>query len=114
MIISLPLWDDDKALINQQIRNWKFSCLFEGDRHQHVAVQAAALFLREHAENFPAEAALNNPTNLTILAIKVYGVFLEGPGKLRQIGQAPSDNEIVKAILKAKEKFEARRLIRSN
>jgi Fe-S-cluster containining protein len=99
--------DDDKAMINQHIQHWKFSYPTKRNRNQHLAVQAAAKFLQERAECFPGGVP-SNPSQLAILAIKVYDVFLKynaGPGKN---GCVASDIVVAKAIMKANEKFEAR------
>lgn len=102
--------EDDKALINQRIRQWKFEYPTERDRNQHTAVQAAAKFLREHAECLPAEVVPRNSSQLAILAIKVYDVFLKYNGESRHSGRAFSEIRVGKAIIKANERFEARRI----
>ena len=100
--------DDDKALITQHIKRWKFSYLTRRDHNQHSAVQAAAKFLRDHAECFPAGAVPSNSTQLAILAIKVYDVFLKHDNESGKTGRVPSDLEVAKAVMEANEKFEAR------
>jgi Fe-S-cluster containining protein len=94
--------DDDKVLINEHIRRWKFSYPTKRDLSQHLAVQAAARFLREHAECFPAGVLPRNPTQLAILAIKVYDVFFKDNDESRE------DHEIAKAVIEAYKRFEAR------
>lgn len=100
--------DDDKALITQHIRRWKFSYPTERDRDQHSAVQAAARFLRERSECLPAEMAPKNSSQLAILAIKVYEVFLKLNDESVKTGRAFTDTEIAEAIVKADQEFEAR------
>lgn len=97
--------DDDKALIAKRIGRWKFGYPIRGDRLRHAAVQAAALFLREHAACFPAGVVPRNPTQLAILAIKVYRVFLKYDEESRQAGRV-SAPEIVQAVMAANEKLE--------
>lgn len=94
--------EDDKVLINRHIQRWKFSYPTKRDLNQHLAVQAAARFLQERAECFPAGVLPRNPTQLAILAIKVYDIFLEYNGESRE------DHEIAKAVMEAYERFEAR------
>jgi hypothetical protein len=101
--------DDEKALINQRAKRWKFSYPTGRDRDQHSAVQAAAIFLRERAECFPGGAVPGNPSQLAILAIKVYKVFLNENGDSGKNGQVPTDIETAKVIMEANERFEARR-----
>jgi Fe-S-cluster containining protein len=100
--------DADKALINQRIRRWKFSYPSQRDRDEHAAVLRAARFFREHGDCFPAEAVPRNPSQLAILAIKVYDVFLTYDD-LSKSGSVAPKSEVAKAIMDANEKFEARR-----
>jgi len=105
---GLAAGDDDKALITQQIRRWQFSFPTKLDHHQQAAVQAAARFLRERAECFPAGVVPSNSTQLAILAIKVYDVFLKYSDESGKTGRVPPDLEVVKAVIEANEKLEAR------
>ncbi len=67
---------DDKARVNRRVKRWKFSYPAKRDHDEHLAVQAAAKFIREHAECFPGGRIPSNPSQLAILAIEVYEVFL--------------------------------------
>jgi uncharacterized protein len=99
--------EDDKTLITQRTKRWAFSYPTKLDQDQHLAVQAAARFLQEHADCFPAGAVSSNPSQLAILAIKVYDVFLKYKEEYEQSGRVYSDKEVAQAIMEAKEKFEA-------
>lgn len=101
--------DDDKTLITQRVRRWKFSYPTKRDHHQHSAVQAAAKFLRERAECFPAGAVPKNSSQLAILAIKVYDVFLKYNDEFGQTGRLSSDIEVAKAIMEVNQKFKVKR-----
>jgi Fe-S-cluster containining protein len=101
--------DEGKAPIAQQIRRWKFSYPFPRDRNQHAAVQAAARFLRERKECFPAGVVPSDSTQLAILAIKVYDVFLKPNDGSGKAGRVSRDCKIAEAVRKANERFEARR-----
>ena len=101
--------DDSKAMISQQIRRWKFSYPTQRDHDQHFAVQAAATFLQEHAKLFPGGFVPSNPTQLAILALKVYDVFLKNNDESGKTGRVASDIEVAKAVMEATEKFEAGR-----
>ena len=94
--------ENDKALVNQRVKRWKFSYPTRLDRDQHTAVKAAAAFLQERAECFPGGAVPTNPSQIAIVALKVYKVFL-------RCDDMPPDNEVAKAIMEANERFEARR-----
>jgi uncharacterized protein len=100
--------DEGKAVINRRIMNWKFSYLTKLGRDQHSAVKAAAMFLQERSESFPAGKVPTNPSQLAVLAIMVYGVFLKYKYGSGRTGNISSDIKIAKAIMKASEKFEAR------
>jgi len=106
---GIPPGEDDKALIAERVRRWKFSYLTQGERKRHSAVQAAAAFLSERAECFPAGAVPRNSTQLAILAIKVFNVFLRNKCKPGKTGCTSDDLKIAKVVMKANEKFEARR-----
>jgi Fe-S-cluster containining protein len=101
--------DEGKAPITQRIRRWKFSYPTPRDRNQHIAVQAAARFLRERGECFPAGVVPSDSTQLAILAIKVYDVFLKSKGESGKAGRVSSDLKVAEAVREANEKFEARR-----
>ncbi|MCK5739527.1 YkgJ family cysteine cluster protein [bacterium] len=98
--------DKDKVLINQQIQRWKFRSDTTDALNRHSAVKAAALFLREHAENFPAGFIPGNATQLAILAINVYDVFLKEIETSGKNGRPTPDIEIVNAIVAADAAFE--------
>jgi Fe-S-cluster containining protein len=102
--------DADKALINQRVKRWKFSYPTRLDRDQHAAVQAAAKFIQERAECFPGGAVPTNLSQLAILALKVYKVFLRRDDDSGKTGQMPPDSEVAKAVMEANERFEARRI----
>ncbi len=90
----------DKARIDQRVRRWKFSYSAGRDRDEHLAVRAAARFIREHAESFPGGRIPGSPSELAILAVKVHAVFLEE-------GERPA-NEMAGAIVEALREFDER------
>jgi len=101
--------EKDKARITQRAKRWKFSYPTKRDHEEHAAVQAAARFIQEHAECFPGGAVPTNPSQLAILAIKVYAVFLkndEGSAKTRG---ASLDTEMANTIVHACKTFDATR-----
>jgi Fe-S-cluster containining protein len=99
---------EEKAVINRRILNWKFSYLTEHEHDQHSAVKAAAVFLQERSECFPAGKVPTNQSQLAVLAIKVYGVFLKHKDVSIRARHVSSDIKVAKAIMKANEKFEAK------
>jgi Fe-S-cluster containining protein len=101
--------DGDKARITERVRRWKFSYPTERDCEEHLAVQAAAKFIQEHAEYFPGGKIPGTPGQLAVLAIKVYEVFLKKDGGSAKTGRASSDAEVADAIVEACRTFDARR-----
>ncbi|KNZ40945.1 YkgJ family cysteine cluster protein [Acetobacterium bakii] len=102
--------DDDKARIKKRTDQWEFAYPTQQDRDEHFAVQAAAQFIKEHAACFPQGAIPHNPSQLAILSIKVYAVFLKDDNGSAEAEKVSADAEIAQAIIKANEAFEARRL----
>lgn len=100
----------EKAVINQRVKCWKFSYPNNLDRDEHLAVTAAATFIEAHANCFPGERVPDNPSDLAILAIKVYDVFLNKGGRTGGPADGLSDADIANAIVDASEVFDAKLL----
>ncbi len=101
--------DADKARINQRVQRWRFSYPSQRDRDDHNAVQAAAKYLLDHPECFPTGVTPANPSDVAILAITVYEVFLTSHEDHSNPGHTADDLELAGAIAKANAEFEARR-----
>lgn len=99
---------EDKALINRQIKRWRFDYPAKRDRDQHLAVQNAAKFLIEHADCFPGGTVPQNPLQIAILAIKVYGVFLRYSRKTANPGSGIPAAKTAREIMAANARFEAK------
>jgi Fe-S-cluster containining protein len=97
---------EDKAGITRRAGRWKFSYPTRLDRDEHAAVKAAATFIQEHAKCFPREALPGNPSQLAILAIKAYDVFLKKDGRAAGSERISTDVEVAQAIVQASRKFE--------
>ena len=96
----------DKATINERIRYWRFSYPSELDRAEHLAVRSAAKFIQEHASAFPGGGVPTDPSQLAILAIKVYDVFIAREDEAVAQGTSHSHAEIAKAIVTASKRFD--------
>jgi Fe-S-cluster containining protein len=72
------LESQDKPRINARVEQWRFDYPAPLDRQEHQAVQAAAKFIQENANLFPGGKIPSSPSQLAVLALKVYGVFM-GP-----------------------------------
>jgi uncharacterized protein len=93
--------DKDKSVINQRVREWRFTYPAEADRMMHDAVQMAAAFIKENSASFPGGRAPTAPTGIAVLATKVYTVFCDPDIKTK------SDAEIATAIVNASREFDA-------
>ncbi len=68
--------EETRPLISQQAKRWKFAFPSAQDYKELKAVQSAAKFLKENSTYFPAGFIPANSTQLAMLAIKVYQIFL--------------------------------------
>lgn len=66
----------DKPVINERIASWRFEYGGEMDRAEHRAVSAAAAFIRQHPIDFPGGRVPSRPSEVAVIAIKAYRVFL--------------------------------------
>ncbi|HUQ11510.1 MAG TPA: YkgJ family cysteine cluster protein [Steroidobacteraceae bacterium] len=69
----------DKPVINERVARWEFNFPTDGDREEQRAVAAAATFLRQHPVRFPGGHVPSRPSEVAVLAIKAYEVFLDSP-----------------------------------
>ena len=88
---------EGKTEINERIARWRFEYPSARDREEHRAVTAAANFLRQHIVRFPGGHVPSRPSEIAVLAVKTYQVFLDPP---------PSDGEISAAIIEATQNFD--------
>ena len=93
-----------KPRIDQRVTQWKFSYPTESDRDEHLAVQATAKFIRDHAACFPGGRIPADPGQLAVLAVKAYDVL---PGN--EAGKARSAVETAAALVEACRRFDAGR-----
>ena len=103
---GIPESDDGTSKISQRVRRWKFHYPTKLDLREHLAVQAAATFIRENAECFPGGQIPRKPSQLAILSIKVYELFLnkaELPGRR---GRASLNIETANAIVETCKQFD--------
>lgn len=91
---------EDKAVINQRVRQWRFSYPERTDELAHAAVRAAATFIRDRRETFTVRVPAG-PMGIAVFAIKAYEVFMESG-----IG-ARSDVEVARAIVDAVRRFDS-------
>jgi len=87
----------ERSVINERVARWEFEYPAESDREEHRAVKAAAAFLRQHPVRFPNGMIPSRPSEIAVLAVKSYGVFL---------GQAPQDSVAASGIIEACRNFD--------
>jgi Fe-S-cluster containining protein len=83
---------DEKALIAQRARRWRFRFPNRADRVRRDAVRAAAAYVREHTDVIPKERVPANATQLAVLAIEIHDAFLlddEETGELTVVEPDP-------------------------
>ena len=97
--------DNEKAVINERVERWLFSYPTKLDCDEHQAVKTAATFIHEHACHFPGGRVPDNPSQLAVLAIKSYEVFI-GLNGIDSIEGKSSCVELAEAIVKACRKFD--------
>jgi hypothetical protein len=93
----------DKPVINQRVARWVFEYSGERDRAEQRAVAAAAGYLRQHPVRFPDGRVPSRPSEVAVLAVKAYTVFLQPPA---------SDAGTCAAIVQAVQDFERGQPIR--
>jgi Fe-S-cluster containining protein len=94
--VGMPAGGEDKAVINERVARWRFDYPSESDRREQGAVRAAADYLRQHPVRFPNGRVPSRPSDIAVLAVKTYRVFLDPPA---------NDPEIVRAIIEANREF---------
>ena len=88
---GLPPGTKKKALIREQVERWKFSFLNESDKKLHKTVRETAKFLLENRKKFPKDFIPSNITQLAVMAIKIYPLF---------IIKKTSESELIQRIIK--------------
>jgi Fe-S-cluster containining protein len=90
----------DKSVINERVARWRFEYPTDTDRAEQRAVTATANFIRQHPLEFPGGHVPSRPSEIAVLAVKCYTVFLNEPG---------SDAETAAAIIAASQEFDRNR-----
>lgn len=85
---GMPAGGADKSVINERVARWRFDFPTADDRREQRAVQAAASFLRQHPVRFPGGHIPSRASEIAVLAVKTYEVFLDEPRDHRAIAAA--------------------------
>lgn len=94
--------------ISQQARRWKFSRPSKNDSRLLSAVQDAAKFLTHHPLCIEDSFVSRDEIHLSVLAIKVYDVFLPSVDFKRTTKRETDESVIIKKVLRSYEKFQKR------
>jgi uncharacterized protein len=70
--------DGNRAVIEQRVREWRFSLDSAAEQAQAEAVRRAAHFIRDNALLFAPGMRARSATAAAVLAVKTYPVFLAG------------------------------------
>ncbi|HTU67204.1 MAG TPA: YkgJ family cysteine cluster protein [Steroidobacteraceae bacterium] len=79
---------DDKPVINERVARWRFEYPTETDHREQAAVRAAASFLRQHPVRFPGGHVPSRASEIAVLAVKSYEVFMTGGREHRDTERA--------------------------
>jgi len=69
--------DAVRHVINERVAAWQFSYDSPAEQNAHQAVTAAAAFIAAHQHDIDGIRFPGGPTGIAVLALKVYGVFLD-------------------------------------
>jgi uncharacterized protein len=94
---GMPAGGDGKSIINERVARWQFEYPGDVDREEHRAVISAARYIRQHPIRLPGGRVPSRPSEVAVLAVKTYTVFLDPPR---------TDAEIVSAIIAAGRDFD--------
>jgi Fe-S-cluster containining protein len=86
-----------KTEINERVARWAFTYPTTQDRAEHRAVTAAAAYLRQHPVRFAGGHVPSRPSEIAVLAVKAYTVFLD---------PLAADTALRAALVGAVEEFE--------
>ncbi|HUQ39857.1 MAG TPA: YkgJ family cysteine cluster protein [Acidimicrobiales bacterium] len=82
---GIDLDDDDKALIAERARRWRFEVQSDEDHRRHGALRAAAAFLDAHPSSLPPEAAPATTTQRAVMAVEIHDLFLRGADQIADL-----------------------------
>lgn len=97
--------EKERMRLSQHTERWKFSFESEIDHSLFAAVRAAARFILEYADTFPAGFIPANLPQQAVFAIKVYEVFLS-PDRYLPFCDNDILHEIIRDIKMVLKKFE--------
>ncbi|MCU1346014.1 MAG: hypothetical protein JWL70_2280 [Acidimicrobiia bacterium] len=85
---GVSLDGDDKPLIADQAKRWRFALESESDRIEQAAVRAAAKFVQERREVFRDGIGPTTPTQVAVLAVEISRTFEAGDPSVEDVRTA--------------------------
>jgi uncharacterized protein len=92
--------DGDRPVIRQRVQEWRFAFDSADDKDVAEAVQRAALFIRSHAQQFPASMRAGSATAAAVLAVKCYELFLDATYPRGSDADAPRWIQRITAVVR--------------
>jgi Fe-S-cluster containining protein len=90
---------DAQPQIAAQARRWRFAIRDDADRVARDAVRAASAYVRAHADELDAVAAVARPVRLAVLAVEVHDGFLRtGPDGSPTVDPTPDPVTVRRAV----------------
>lgn len=98
---ELEMEDEDKALIGQRTRRWRFEFRSDTSHHEREAVRAAARFIQEQEHELFDGPGPMTTTQIAVIAVEVHDAFLRHDADTgRPSGLVHPDIDDVRAALK--------------
>lgn len=97
--------DGSRPVIQERVREWRFSFADAAARGRAAAVRRAAEFIRANAHLFPPEARAHSATAAAVMAVKVHGLF--GDETAPAAADEPARAALAQAVLEAARRFDA-------
>lgn len=67
--------DGDRPVIQERVKEWRFTHAGDAERQREASVRRAAQFIRLHAALFPEALRAHSATAAAVLAVKVHDLF---------------------------------------
>jgi uncharacterized protein len=91
---GIEITEGTKVEIARRVRRWRFAYTGPSDRRQQDAVRSAASFLAAHPELLPDRVSATHPTQVALLALDLFDLFL-GPDGTTGPDPAPTPDPAV-------------------
>jgi Fe-S-cluster containining protein len=93
---------DEQVAIAERVRRWRFDFPTDDDRRDHVAVLAAARFVRRRKAALPEGVGPANATQQAVLAIEMHEAFIGRHDMTDGDAVVDDDHELIRAVLRTR------------